>query len=64
MFLFNKLGKVSMKDNSDIPSYRDRAFIENDGRPDLRICGYCTQGRHSECRDTSCNCNKNNHRIV
>jgi hypothetical protein len=53
-----------MKGNSDMPSYRDRTFIGNDGRPDLTICGYCTQGRHNECRGFSCNCNRNKHRIV
>ena len=51
-----------MKDSSDIPLDRDEVFIRRDGTSDFRtICGYCTQGRHSECRRYACNCAEKNH---
>jgi hypothetical protein len=53
-----------MKDNS-IPLDRDEGFIRSDGISDFRtICGYCTQGRHSECRGYFCDCGEKNHRTV
>jgi hypothetical protein len=26
-------------------------------------CGYCTQGRHNECRGYDCACSKNGHSV-
>jgi hypothetical protein len=49
--------------DSDVPS--EKYLMGTNGKPDLRtICGYCTQGRHSECREDTCNCAKNNHELV
>jgi len=60
-----------MKDNSkDKPLARDEMFSKSDYESrtsySIKICGYCTQGRHSECRgptDYPCYCSKKNHRI-
>jgi hypothetical protein len=33
----------------------------------IKICGYCTRGRHSECRgaiDYPCYCSKKDHKIL
>ena len=47
------------------PSEKDEHLMGTNGKPDLRtICGYCTQGRHSECREDTCNCAKNNHEVI
>jgi hypothetical protein len=51
-----------MKDNSEYkPLARDEMFSESDYESrtsySIKICGYCTQSRHSECRgptDYSC----------
>ena len=52
-----------MKDDSDIPLDKDDGFIVTDVASDFRtICGYCTQGNHSQCRGFSCSCDKNNHK--
>jgi len=61
-----------MKDNSeDKPLARDEMFSESDYESrtsySIRICGYCTQGRHSECRgaiDYPCYCSKKDHNIL
>jgi hypothetical protein len=54
-----------MMSDSDIPSEIDEHLMGTNGKPDLRtICGYCTQGRHSECREDTCNCAKNNHEVI
>jgi hypothetical protein len=34
---------------------------ERDNIPPETTCGYCTQGKHNECRGYDCACAKNGH---
>jgi len=54
-----------MRDDSDIPLDRHQNIIGPDGslRGSIITCGYCSQGRHRECRGIDCDCARNNHKI-
>jgi hypothetical protein len=66
-------GALFHEDNSEDKSL-DKDVILTDSDTDsertsysIKICGYCTQGRHSECRgaiDYPCYCSKNDHKIL
>jgi hypothetical protein len=55
---------ITLSRPDKIISMTDEYLMGTNGKPDLTICGYCTQGRHSECREDTCNCAKSNHELV
>ena len=61
------------EDNSEDKSLdKDVTLTDSDTESErtsysIKICGYCTQGRHSECRgaiDYPCYCSKKDHKIL
>ena len=56
---------ITLSRPDKIISLTDEHLMGTNGKPDLRtICGYCTQGRHTECREDTCNCGENNHEVI
>jgi hypothetical protein len=53
-----------MQDEPDLPLDEDTIVTGPDGRITgaAIICGYCRQGRHSECNESICSCADRNHR--
>jgi hypothetical protein len=55
------LNKFMQKKSEFINHLYQERIMKGDNVPPEATCGYCTQGKHNECRGYECACSKNGH---